>query len=246
MPSTQGSPTPTYPQYTYLALGEGLFDQLMTAVRHHLDIEYKANRITKDTYSKVYLGAMEAALGNSTQYLLGSLLIEEKAAQLAAEIEKIREETRQIEFQTDHLLPAQLEKLNAEIELLGAQLLLTQAQTLKTEKEIEFLDAKILTEKANVDETIADLGSLVGRQIDLLRIQGLGFAGDLEGKAAKMHADYDSLFQSVNEDPDAPTLALNAVNNIIGMLDTVEKMKDANYADPVYVPPEVVVLNPTP
>jgi septal ring factor EnvC (AmiA/AmiB activator) len=241
MAGSQGSPNATFPQYTNLALGEGLFDQLMQAVKHHLDIEYKANRITKDTYAKVYLGAMEAALGNTTQYLLGNLLIGEKKAQAEADIAKTEAETRQIEWTTDYLLPAQLAKLQAETALISEQILLTQAQVAKTNKEIEFLTAKILTEQANTDETIADLGSLVGRQIDLLRIQGLGFAGDLEAKAAKMHADYDSLFQSVQENPADVYLTNNSINQIIGMLETVEKMKDKSYVDPVFTPP---VTNP--
>ena len=234
---TEGSPTPTYPQYTNIALGDGLFDQLMAAVKHHLEKEWSSQRITGDSYSKVYLGSMEAVLGNTTQYLLGILLIDEKRDQILAQLDVNKEEARQTAYETDYILPAQLLKIQAETKLLGEQYNLTVAQTAKVNKEIEFLNAKIQSELANTDETIADAGSLIGRQIDLLRIQGLGFAGDLEAKAAKLNADYDSVFQSVQEVPDASSLATNAIEGIINVLDTSEKMKNSAYVDPVYVEP---------
>lgn len=236
---TEGSPTPTYPQYTNLALGDGLFDQLMAAIKHHLNIEFTSQRITGDSYSKVYLGSIESVLGNTTQYLLGVLLIDEKRDQLIAQMDVSKEQARQTAYETDYILPAQLLKIQAETKLLGAQYDLTVAQTSKVNKEIEFLTEKIKSESANTDETIADLGSLIGRQQDLLRIQGLGFSGDLEAKAAKLNADYDSVYQSVQEVPDASTVSQNAIDSLINVLDTSEKMKDSTYVDPVYTPPEV-------
>lgn len=237
--ANEGSPTPTYPQYTNLNLGDGLFDQLMAAVKHHLQIEYDAQRIDGDRYAQAYIEAMEAVLGNTTQYLLGILLLDEKKDQLSWQIELAKEQARQTAYETDFILPAQLAKIQAETALLGEQLNLTIAQTAKVNKEIEYLTEKIKSESANTDETVADANSLIGRQINLLRIQGLGFAGDLEAKSAKLHADYDSVFQSVQESPTHASLRLNAVNNIIGILDTVEKMKSDAYSDPTYVPPVV-------
>lgn len=241
MATSDKTPTITYPHYTNKGLEEGIFDQLMIAIDYHLQREYKAARINGDSYSKVYLGSLEAALGNSTQYLLGLLLIDEKRDQVLAQVELSAEQARQTAYETDYILPAQLLKIQAETKLLGEQYNLTVAQTAKVNKEIEFLTAKIQSELANTDELIADPGSLIGRQIDLLRIQGLGFAGDLEAKAAKLNADYDSVYQSVQENPDDASLALNAINGIINVLDTSEKMKNSSYSDPVYTPPEVYV-----
>jgi len=230
---TEGSPTPTYPQYTNRQLADGLFDQLMAAVKYHIDLEWKSQRITGDNYTKVYLGSLESVLANTTQYLLGILLIDEKRDQLIQQTEVLEEEARQKRYETDFILPKQVDKLIAEIALINAQ-------TDKVNKEIEFLDAKIQSELANTDETIADPNSLIGRQINLLRIQGLGFAGDLEAKAAKLHADYDSVFQSVQEVPEASTLGQNAASTITFILQTVEKMKSDAYVDPVFTPPIVV------
>lgn len=232
-----GSPTITNPHYTNKGLGEGLFDQLMVAIEYHLLKEFKAGRISGDTYHKVYLGSLEAAMGNATQYLTAILLIDEKREKLIKDIELVEEEARQKAYETDFILPKQLEKMDAEIALINAQIG-------KINKEIEFLSAKILSELANTDETIADPGSLIGRQIDLLRIQGLGFAGDLEAKAAKLHADYDSVFQSVQEVPEASTLGSNAVGNIVAILETVERMKDSAFVDPVFTPPTVFTPAP--
>ena len=193
------TPTPTYPQFTNLPLHDGLFDQLMAAQKHHLDIEFDAQRIRGDIYAKVYLGSMESVLANSTQYLLGILLITEKQNKLLADTDLVIEQTRQTIYTTDFVLPKQVEKMDAEIALINTQID-------KINKEIEFLDAKILTELANTDETIADPGSLVGKQAALLTAQKLGFAGDIRTKTSKLHADYASVFQSVQEVEDTPTL----------------------------------------
>jgi hypothetical protein len=228
MPTALDTPN-TYPTFTNKALDEGVFDQLMTAAKYHIDQEFKNQRIQADTYGQVYLGMLEAVLQNSTQYLLGMMLIDEKRrgqdlanqqaeyqlevllplqAQeleekirqiiyttdfvLPAQVAKTNEETRQITYTTDFVLPKQVEKLTAEISLIGKQ-------EDKIDKEIEFLSAKIMTERANTEAGIADSGSLIGKQITLLTAQRLGFAGDIQTKVGKLYADYNAVFQSVQE-----------------------------------------------
>lgn len=197
--------TPTYPQYTNLALHDGLFDQLLAAHKYHLQTEYDAQRIRGDMYAKVFLGSMESCLQNTTQYLLGILLLDEKQDQLIAQTDltiqqtKLAEvETAKAQYELDVLMPLQAQKLEGEIALLAAQVLLTNAQTEKVNKEIEYLTAKIVTERANTED-IADPLSLIGKQIALLTAQRIGFAGDIVTKTAKLHSDYDAVFQSVQE-----------------------------------------------
>lgn len=184
MPTALDTPS-TYPTYTNRAIEEGVFEQLMAAVKHHVGEEYKAGRIQADQYGQVYLGLTEACLENSTQFILGLLLLDEKrrAADLA---------NQKAEFELEQILPAQLRKLEAEISLMGKQ-------EDKIDKEIEFLTWKIETEKANTQADVAAPTSLIGKQISLLTAQRLGFAGDLQSKIAKMYADYDSIYQSVQE-----------------------------------------------
>jgi hypothetical protein len=198
---------PTYPQYTNLALGEGLFDQLMTTVKYHLMQEYNGQRIRGAEYSKVYLGSMEAVMANTTQYLLGTMLIDQQRAKLIAEILLLGLEAEKLRFEIDFLYPLMKMKAEVEIELINAQIE-------KIMKEIEFLDAKIDSEIANVDATDVLPNSVIGRQMALLEAQKLGFAGDIYTKTAKLYADYDAVFQSVQEDPDSAELSEFAVTAI--------------------------------
>lgn len=250
MPTALDTPF-TYPTYTNRSLDEGVFEQLMAAVKHHVQEEFKAGRIQADTYGQVYLGLTEAVLQNSTQYILGLLLIDEKRrgqdlsnqqaeyqlevllplqAQeleekirqiiyttdfvLPAQVAKTNEETRQLTYTTDFVLPKEVEKMDSEISLMGKQedkidqeILLMVKQGEKLDKEIEFLTAKIMTERANVESGIADANSLIGKQMTLLTAQRLGFAGDIQTKVGKLYADFDVVWQSVQEDEGQITLS---------------------------------------
>lgn len=104
-------------QLTEKALnGEGVFDQLMAAVNAQILEQYAAERITADNYAQVYLGAMQTVLGQSVQFLL----TKDKAAYEAA------------------LVLAQVKKAEKEIDLVDAQILLTEAQTDKVRQDIAF------------------------------------------------------------------------------------------------------------
>lgn len=50
--------------------GDGTFDYLMTSVKAHLLVEFKANRITGAEYVKAYIALTEAAMSNATQFLI--------------------------------------------------------------------------------------------------------------------------------------------------------------------------------
>lgn len=219
-------PTPTYPAYTNLALGDGLLDQLMATVEFHVHREFKAQRITGGDYATVYLGALESVLGNSTQYLLGVLLYEQQKEKIEAEIKLIELEGEKLRYEIDFMYPAQLIKLEQEGLLIEAQVRLAEANILKTDAEIRkleaeilmletqkeliaaqilkinaeilYIDAKIKTEKANTEKNFS-YDSVIGRQTTLLQAQQLGFAGDLDFKVSKLHADYQSVWVSVEE-----------------------------------------------
>ena len=216
----------TYPNFTNHGLGEGILDQLMLAVAHHCEKQFDDGRIQSDTYGQVYLGALEAAMTQATQYLLGQLLIDEKRRGqdlsnqqeeykleiiLPLQAQKLTEEIRQIIYTTDFVLPAQVEKINKEIE--------------KISKEIEFITAKIMTERANTESGIAAATSLIGKQISLLTAQRLGFAGDIQTKVGKLYADYDAVYQSVQEiiegvtlSPDSTQVKLNVSEGIASQI----------------------------
>ncbi len=234
------TPKATYPAYTNLALGEGLFDQLMLAVEKQLDKQYDAQRIRGTDYANVLVGSINSVLGNTTQYLLGQLLVEEQRAKIVAEtnlllkgedkidveIELLGLEKAKLKYEIEEILPLQKSKLQTEIDVLNAQILkiteeITQMQAqqalwvkqgLKIDKEVVFLSTKIRTEDANTVGGVAQMGSLINDQQRLLRAQKLGFSGDLQVKVGKLHADYDAVYQSVQEStsPGSASLGTNA------------------------------------
>lgn len=228
----------TYPQFTNLKLGEGLVDQLMETVKYHVKGEFDGQRITSADYSKVFLGALESVMANSTQYLLGTMLLEQQRLKIAAEIALLTLEGEKLRYEIDYMYPAQLiklqqeglliesqirlsdakileteaniRKIEAEILMLESQKLLIDAQIRKIDQEIIFLQQKVLTERANVDDAGIDPGSVIGRQTALLKAQKLGFAGDLYIKQAKVHSDYAAVWMSVIEDEFKPYLDAKA------------------------------------
>ena len=186
----------TYPRYTDQVLSGGLFDQLMASVSVHLDKEYSKNRIRGADYAKVYVGSIQGVMQNTTQYLLGTMLLNEEKAKAAIEIE---------------LIQAQIDKITEEINHMKAQQELWVKQGEKLDKEIEFMAQKIITEQANTVAGIAASDSLIGKQLSLLSAQKLGFAGELQIKAANVFGNYDAVFQSVQEVPEDATLHPQAV-----------------------------------
>lgn len=229
--------TPVGMYYTKSGIGEGLFDQLMGAMEGHLDNQFKKQRLTGADYARVYVGSLEAVLSNTTQYLLGNLLIDEQRQKILKEIELTDKQIDQIDKEIEKtdaeievlklqpiLTAAQIDKINAEIAFLEAQKDMMDAQKLKIDKEIEFLTAKIRTEYANTISSYADPNSLVGRQKSLLEAQKLGFAGDLQSKMAKMFADYDAVVESVNENGQA-VLGQDAIRYIGFIKDTANDIK---------------------
>lgn len=245
----------TAPGFTNLALGEGLVDQLMATVNHHIDLQYKQNRLKGSDFAQVYVGSINSVMQFSTQYLLGTLLIDEQKGKLTAETSLTVKQEEEIEmrigileleqeklrFEIDQLFPLQVLKTQAEIDLINAQILkineevdhmiaqqaLWVKQGLKLDKEIAFMTAKIVTETANTSAGIADAGSLIGRQMSLLAAQKLGFAGDLQIKLAKVYADYDAVFQSVQEVPEDATLHPQAVSSLGAAVTTANAIKAA-------------------
>lgn len=222
---------PTYPHFTNLALGDGLVDQLMATVNHHVESQYNVGRISGSDFAQVYVGSINSVMQYATTYLLGIMLIDEQKDKAVAETalllkqqEKIDGELAFIELQEaelryriEQLLPlekqrlelevskiqqegllieAQIRKINADILFLDAQTTMMEKQAAKIDKEIEFLTAKIATEWAN---TTDGAQGLIGRQMELLVAQKLGFVGDIQVKVAKVYADYDSVVESVGE-----------------------------------------------
>jgi hypothetical protein len=272
---------PGYPQYTNLRLGDGVFDQLMAASEEHINKQFDENRITGNEYSQLYLGNLQAVLNNSTQYLLGIMLLPEQRAKMTAEtslvaiqeekveiekgllelekeklkyqieqlfplekqkleleVEKVRQEgllieaqIRKIDAEILHMLEQQElwdkqeDKIVAEIAYLAAQEAMMLKQAEKIDKEIEFLGWKIETEQANTVAGVAQKDSLIGRQMSLLTAQKYGFAGDIEAKMAKLHADFQGVYESIHEPGIVSVLgtdAKGAIGRAVGIASDIQ------------------------
>ena len=79
--------------------GTGIFDKLMASVKTHIHDEYDNGRIKGPEYSQVYLGAIQAVLSQSVQYVLQEkqteaqvdLLVEQKKIAYVERIIKDKE-----------------------------------------------------------------------------------------------------------------------------------------------------------
>jgi hypothetical protein len=212
MPTAKDTPI-THPNFTNLGLGKGVLDQLMEAVEYHVNKQYDENRIQSDQYAQVYLGALEAAMTQATQMFLGQLLIDEKRRGQDLQNQKS-------EYELEVMLPKQVELTSKQIDKITAEISLMGKQEDKIDKEIEFLTYKILTEKANTMDGVAAAGSLIGKQIALLTAQRMGFAGDIQTKVGKLFADYDAVYQSVQELP-VPTLSTDTTQVKLSVAESI-------------------------
>jgi hypothetical protein len=189
--------------------GNGVFDQLMRSTETHLVKEYEKSRIKGSEYATVYLGALQAVMDRSLQFLLAEQRTDLEAQLLTKQVATetlnqnlITEQTgnatkqgKQIEAQTalineqtanaiieGTVLTAQKCKLEAEFDLIVQQ-------KLKTVAETALLAQKKVTESAQVTgDGVAD-NSVIGKQKLLYTAQTAGYLRDSELKVGKLMSD---------------------------------------------------------
>lgn len=154
--------------------GVGVFDVLMRSVKAQLDAEYQANRIKGSEYATVYLGSLQAVLQTSLQMVLA-------------------QEKTNLEIQV----------LEKEVLLREQQVILQTQQVVRTNKEIEVLEQKRLTELAQVESTGVDADSIIGRQKALYEAQTLGFGQEAKHKAAQLMISTYNIRRTTAEDEPA-------------------------------------------
>lgn len=139
--------------------GAGAFDTLMRSVSSHLDAEFKQHRIKGPEYSQVYLGAMQAVLGQSIGFLLNKDKADLEAALIAKQIEKLDAEilvtnSEKLRIEADTLrLNQQAANLLLEAALIPKQEILLDKQALNLAAETSFTvqrEANLLAEFANI------------------------------------------------------------------------------------------------
>lgn len=100
--------------------GNGVFDKFMATINVHLLEQYAEKRITGADYSKVYLGAMQAAFTQAITFTLQKQEAGNQADLILKQIDLVNQQI--IGAQKDNeLKDKQIEKLTAEISLLAQQ-----------------------------------------------------------------------------------------------------------------------------
>lgn len=182
--------------------GKGLFDHLMRTVHAHLLEEYDSQRIRGTDWTKVYLGSMEATLGNAVQYILGVSLTTAQLERLAAETSQITAQIAQTEAQTN-LINKQAATEQLQADLISANIALVTAQKNEVDyrlanilpKEAELLDQNI--NKAATENTLIQAKtasetknlSVLDNQITLLAEQASQYLRESNIKKAKIVSD---------------------------------------------------------
>lgn len=232
---------------TRVVNGEGIFDAIMQSVSAHLLKEYENKRITGDQYSKAYVGAMEAAMANGVQYLLGrdqaswqAIILKNQALTMQINAIKAKAELETAKVQ---IYLARLQALGAEadyglkkiqIAVADQNICHIKAQTeqirftidemmpIQMETLLEELEAT----RAQTMETRKDgtpiLGS-IGVSKDLQRQQIVSFKRDSEAKAAKFWIDAWITQKTTDEGLNPPGEFVNAKVN-----EVLEKLKLLN------------------
>lgn len=107
--------------------GEGALDKIMQTVTLHLDQEFNKNRIKGPDYAKVSLGATQAAITQSLQFVL-QRQVNDKQAELL-DSQKNVSDAQLVGIDLDNQLKTkQLDKADLEIEILSKQSLLLTEQ----------------------------------------------------------------------------------------------------------------------
>lgn len=123
--------------------GTGVFDVLMQSLKLHLQQEFDLNRIKGSEFSTVYLGALQASMATSLQFLVQrqasnqeALIKEKQLALMDAQLANLQKEGDNLLVQKA-ILEAQAQQIAAQTALLGAQKLQSDADTALTAQKTD-------------------------------------------------------------------------------------------------------------
>lgn len=128
------------------ATGTGAFDKMMEGLEAHLIEEYQAGRITGTEYATVYLGALQTAMAQAVQYVLGRQSASKQGDLLAQKI--ATEEAQTLDTTTSGSTPAP-----TVAGLIGKQKLLLGKQTDGFDRDAEQKVLKIMMDAYTVQRS---------------------------------------------------------------------------------------------
>jgi hypothetical protein len=157
----------------------GIFDELMTSVREHLETQYDKDRITGEEFGKLYVSAMGQAMQTAVSFLLGretanlqNLLLKEQiyTAQLenGRKIEEVLTQQKQ-----QQLIDAQIVGMDKDNDLKDKELLIKiqqenfiEEQTNNLVKDLALKDKNILLIQEQIDTAVAQQ-TLINKDVDI-------------------------------------------------------------------------------
>jgi len=207
--------------------GTGAFDVLMAATALHLQHEYENDRITRDEYATVYLGAMQAVLAQSVQFLLNH----QSQEKIWAEIGLIRQKTVTELAQTDNLIAADLgfNDSTAVEGIVAEQILLAKEQVKEAaQRVLTATEEVVLTQQKVITELVQTETSTDGLPVDYGVWSGnASLDGLLVAQRDKILEEENLIIQKVvtevanvsNALPDPGTYGKHGNTSITGLLE---------------------------
>ena len=142
--------------------GEGIFEELMRAMKSHLVTEYDAGRITGDNYTNAYVAGMGGAMNTGAQYLLQIELNNQQVRlldeQIAAAAKQVTLVQSQIDKEAQNLLYTvkQTLKLDSDIALVDSQVLSQGKQLLVMDEQINNAQKDLVIKDSQNDKLLAE------------------------------------------------------------------------------------------
>nr|DAP09401.1 MAG TPA: hypothetical protein [Caudoviricetes sp.] len=167
---------------THLTLdGKGIFDELLTLQRKHLQREFDEQRIDGREYAEAYKATYIATLQAAIEFLLAKEKQWYEIDLLEAQAEKARRESE--------LLAEQIKIAKVDFLIRLKELELKEWELKIKEQELEIAKAqlaltlqKVITERAQTDGSVIGKGSVLGKQNELLDAQIKGYDNDFKLK----------------------------------------------------------------
>jgi hypothetical protein len=207
---------------TNAVTGTGVFDELMKAVVSHLQVEYKAKRISSDTYPQIYLGALQTAMTQAVVYVMQKPMIERQAASVESQT-KIAEDTavKDLLIKDQQELAERLK--NGNISYIYTYYISTDAEVIAGTKKVGDIKTKTLqtsgtsmsTYEASIFNTMATTLTEAQKTALIVR-QTKGFDDDAKQKLLKQMLDSWSVAYSVAQDANSipDTIKVNPIDNV--------------------------------
>lgn len=211
--------------------GNGVFDKLMTAAKAHLRVEYDANRITGQDYTKAYIALIDRTMGAALQFLLGkdqaywqAVLSKAQAQAAAVALVTARVQLMTAKFEA-YLAQSQAHNAEATYALTKLKLATEDAtygnalaQQVNLTKQAVLIDEQVEQTRAQTLDTRRDGASVrgnIGKQKDLITQQITSYQRDSEVKAAKIFSDAWITQKTIDEGLVAPQGFTNASLDVV-------------------------------